>query len=273
MRSSLNFFLVLLFAVCARGVLAAPLNIFVSVLPQKAMVERIGGDQVRVSVMVSPGHNPASYEPSPRQVVALAAADLYVRIGVPFESAWLGRIRSANPDMPLWDMRGPAPDQGGDPHVWTDPVRVQAMAVRLRDRLSVLRPQQQTLFEANAQAYANELAELDAELTARFAPYQGRSFLVFHPAWGYFAQRYGLRQLAVEHEGKEPGPKAMQRLIVEARDLGLTTIFVEPQFHHHASHTVAEGFAGKAVQIDPLAPDLVANLRAVSLKIVESMQP
>ena len=272
MRLSCRLAAILFFTASAGCVLAAPLNVFVSVLPQKQMVEQIGGDQVRVSAMVLPGHNPASYEPSPRQVVALAGADLYVRIGVPFESAWLGRIQSANPAMPVWDMRD-AVNSGGDPHVWTDPLRVQAMAARLRDRLTEMRPQQQTLFEANYRAYAGELAALDKELKARFAPYQGRSFLVFHPAWGHFAQRYGLRQLAVEQEGKEPGPKAMQRLIAEARDLGLTTLFVEPQFHHHASHTVAEGFDGKEVQIDPLAPDLVTSLRAVSLKIVESMQP
>lgn len=269
MRSLRRFLICLLLAGTAQ---AAPLRLFVSVLPQQAIAERVGGDQVQVTVMVGPGHNPASYEPSPRQVASLSRADLYIRIGVPFESAWLARIRAANPGMPVWDMRE-AQDSGGDPHVWTDPLRVRAMAARLRDRLIALRPGQRAVFEANFQAYAAQLDALDAELKARFAPYRGRSFLVFHPAWGHFAARYGLRQLAVEHEGKEPGPKAMQGLIEQARALGLNTLFVEPQFHHHASHTVAEGFDGRTVQIDPLAPDLIANLRAVSLKIVESLTP
>lgn len=264
------FFLFLLIAPMLLS--AEPLRVFVSVLPQQQIVERVGGDQVAVSVMVKPGFEPASYEPSPRQVAALAEADLYVRIGVPFERAWLTRIQAANPVMPIWDMRGDVA-QREDPHVWNDPLQVKAMAARLRDRLTLLRPQQAAAFAANYQAYAAELEALHQELQARLAPYRGRSFLVFHPAWSYFAARYELRQLAVEHEGKEPGPRAMQRLIEQARQLGLTTLFVEPQFHHQSAAAVARGFDGRLVLIDPLAPDLIGNLREVTQRLVASWQP
>lgn len=251
---------------------AGSLRVFVSVLPQQQIAERVGGDQVVVSVMVKPGFEPASYEPNPRQVVELAQADLYARIGVPFEDAWLPRIQAANPAMPVWDMRGDVA-QLHDPHVWTDPLRIKDMAARLRDRLTAMRPQQAAAFATNYKAYATELDALHQQLLARLGPYRGRSFLVFHPAWSYFAARYGLHQLSVQHEGKEPGPREMQALIEQAKHLGLTTLFVEPQFHHQSAAAVARGFAGRLVLIDPLAPDLIANLREVSEKMVASWQP
>ncbi len=250
---------------------ASPLQLFVSVLPQRQIVERVGGDQVAVSVMVGPGFEPASYEPSPRQIAAVSTAVLYARIGVPFEKAWLARIQAANPALEIWDMRGQVA-QRDDPHVWTDPLLVKAMAARLRDRLSALRPDAAAEFAANYAAYADELDDLHRELQALLAPYRGRSFMVFHPAWSYFAARYGLHQLSVEHEGKEPGPRAMQALIEQAKALGLTTLFVEPEFHHQSAAAVARGFGGRLVQIDPLAPDLTANLRLVAQKLVASWQ-
>lgn len=250
---------------------AAPLRVFVSVLPQQQIVTRVGGDQVAVSVMVGPGFEPASYEPSPRQIADLATAALYARIGVPFEKAWLARIQAANPTLEIWDMRGQVA-QRDDPHVWTDPLLVKAMAARLRDRLSALRPAQAGAFAANYAAYAAELDDLHNELQRQLAPYRGRSFMVFHPAWSYFAARYGLHQLSVEHEGKEPGPRAMQALIEQARALGLTTLFVEPEFHHQSAAAVARGFGGRLVQIDPLAPDLITNLRVVAQKLIASWQ-
>ena len=93
----LTLFLLSMIRVTAQE--AEPIEVFVSIVPQKYFLERIGGESVKVSVMVQPGANPATYEPKPRQMVALTKAKAYFAIGVPFEAAWLNRISAVNPRM------------------------------------------------------------------------------------------------------------------------------------------------------------------------------
>ncbi|MGB0846159.1 MAG: metal ABC transporter solute-binding protein, Zn/Mn family [Thiolinea sp.] len=260
-------------------------RVFVSVLPQKTFVERIGGDAVDVSVMVKPGFSPATYEPTPRQIVALSKAGLYIRIGVPFEQAWMPRIRSVNPDMVLLDAReGLAlrdleehhhghddhddheteahdAENETDPHLWTSPLLVMQMAEQIRDQLIALKPADKALFTENHAAFINELEALDQEFKALFSEAEGKTFLVFHPSWGYFADAYGLTQVAIESEGKEPGARALAALIKQAKQNEAKTIFVQPQFDQRAAKQVAKAIDGKVVAIDPLAADYFVNMR------------
>jgi zinc transport system substrate-binding protein len=260
-----------------------PLSVFVSVVPLKTCVERIGGDQVQVEVMVPPGHSPATYDPTPRQVSALSDADLYVRVGVPFEDAWMQRIRAASPEMAVLDVRdglmlrpqgkhddGDHRHGAMDAHVWTSPRQVQRMAAGIRDALSGLAPQYAARFAANHDAFVADLDALDQELRARLSGLRNRRFLVFHPAWGYFADTYGLTQIAIEHEGKEPGARALAALIDQARREHVAVIFVQPQFNRRAAEQVAAAIRGRVEVIDPLAADYFRNLRHVADVIAAS---
>ncbi|WP_295388848.1 zinc ABC transporter substrate-binding protein [uncultured Thiodictyon sp.] len=264
---------------------AAPLSVFVSVVPLQTVVERIGGDQVRVRSMVQPGQNPHTYEPTPRQVADLSGAELYVRVGVPMEDAWLPRIRATNLGLRVLDVRDGLPLRPSDPvvpvdgteaaheghdhgaedtHVWTSPPLVKSMAAAIRDALSQRRPGQAALFAANYARLAAELDALDAEIRLKLKPLQVRRFLVFHPAWGYYAQTYGLTQVAIEFEGKEPGPRALAGLIDAARAAGVRAVLVQPQFSPRAAQQVAAAIGGRVESVDPLSADYFGTLRRVT---------
>lgn len=267
-----------------------PLTVFVSVLPQKYIAERIGGDTVNVSVMVQPGDSPATYEPNPRQIRKLAKADLYVRVGVAFENGWMDRIRAVNSTMPILDAReglelleldehehdhaeeahdtehsgdteNHEEHSAQDPHIWTSPRIAKTMAEQLAAQFNKMRPKQHEQFAANLTTFLVELDQLDKEFTELFKTTKQRKFMVFHPSWGYFADAYGLTQLPIEAEGKEPGAKALLALIRQARKEGVKTIFIQPQFDQRIAAQVAKAIDGNVISIDPLAEDYVTNLR------------
>ncbi len=265
---------------------AEPLLVAVSLLPQQAFVERIGGRQVRTIVLVPPGKNPASYEPSPKQMEAVAASRLVFRIGVPFENAWLPRLAQLAPGARVVDLRdglslrpvdlppGTPPRAGGapDPHVWLAPPLVMRMADRIRDELIALRPEAKAEFEANHSRFIADLKALDDDIRNRLADKKARSFMVYHPAWGYFADAYGLRQMPVEAGWKEPGPRTLQLVIDGARQNGVRVVFVQPQFSQKEAQTIARAIGGEVLAVDPLAPDYIDNLRRVADIFARNLQ-
>jgi zinc transport system substrate-binding protein len=293
MTKRLLLFLLMLLPV---PVVAEALRVFVSVPPQKTFVEKVGGEHVEVHAMVPPGHNPGTYDPSPQQVAALARTHLYLRVGVPFESAWMERIRSANPDMRVVDGRqgmdlrvlerhhhgdahghdhGDDPHghhRAPDPHVWTSPPRVKQMARTIRDALAGLDPAHAADFERNYEVFAAELDALDRDIRARLAGLPNRRFMVFHPAWGYFADTYGLTQVPIEHEGKQPGARALAELIEMARADDIRVVFVQPQFDRRNAEQIARAIGGRVVAIDPLAADYTDNLRQAAAAIAQALR-
>ena len=268
---------------------AEPLRVFVSVLPIQTLTQMIGGEQVDVRSLVGRGYSPATYDPTPQQVAALAQADLYLRIGVPFENAWMARIKAANPAMPLVDLREglhlrelEAHDHGHhdehahdsfDPHLWTSPRESRLIAQNILQALLQLAPQQRALFESRHAQLDQQLQALDDELSRLLTPLHGRSFLVFHPAWGYFAERYHLRQIAIEFEGKQAGARQLAELIEQAQHLQVRAIFVQPQFDRRQAQRIAQAIKAQLIDADPLSPDYFANLRQVARDIAETLQP
>jgi len=269
---------------------AEPLRVFVSVLPLKTFVEKIGGNHVAVHAMVRSGYSPHTYAPTPRQITALANTDLYITTGVAFEKAWVKRIRAANPGMRTVeadagiDMRligkhghfhgerssGHQDVSGHDPHIWTSPPLAKQMVRNIRDALSALDPANSPEYARNTDALASELDRLDQDLRDQFENLANRKFMVFHPAWGYFADTYGLIQIPIEKEGKEPGARALTLLIGQAKREHVKVIFVQPQFDRKSATQVARAINGRVVAIDPLSPDYENNLRRVAKLIVEA---
>lgn len=269
---------------------AEPLNVYVSLLPMKYFVERVGGADVRVTVMVGPGQSPATYEPSPRQMAGLSTARAYFRIGVPFENVWMGRIAAARPGLKIVDLRdgidlkpidssrsagttqSPSGPGALDPHIWTAPPLVKVMAARIRDALTEFAPAHAAAFADGYRRFAADLDALDTEIRKTLAGRRERMFLVFHPSWGYFARAYGLTQIAIEAEGKEPGPRALATVIEEARRRGTRVVFVQKQFSRSDAKAVASAIEGEVVVIDPLAEDFLANTRAVAAAFARNLR-
>ncbi len=278
----------------------ARLSVFVSILPQAYFVERIGGERVVVRVMVGPGQSPATYCPSPRQMAALERADVYFTIGVPFEQTLMAKVRAGLPELQVVDSRRgvplrwmrpaerhehtasapavagkaePASQPAGtpDPHVWLDPQRVKIIAQNICDTLCALDPANAASYRQNCTAFQRELDALSARITARLRPYRGRAFYVFHPAYGYFADAFGLRQIAVETEGKRPSPRRLERLIEQARADDVRAIVVQPQFATGTAAVIAREIGGRVVPIDPLARDYLNNLDAMAAQIAQAL--
>lgn len=291
------------------------LPVFVSIVPQKAFVQKIGKDRVNVQVMVQPGASPHTYEPRPRQMVAISKAKLYFAIGVAFEKAWLDKIAAANPKMKVvhtdhgiekipmkvhrhqGEERQPHGDgerhrqeehrpgtkaashkgdghhegyrrEHGtlDPHIWLSPPLVKLQARTILNALQEIDPSHAGVYETNYQRFVSGIDDLDAALKTIFAGKQGLQFMVFHPAWGYFAHTYGLEQVPVEIEGKNPKAAQLRQLIEDATKKGIKVVFVQPQFSTKSAELVAREIGGQVVFADPLAANWSANLREVADK-------
>jgi zinc transport system substrate-binding protein len=264
---------------------AASMVVFVSIAPQKYFVEQIGGDRVAVEVMVAPGANPHTYEPKPQQMAALARARLYFAIGVPFERAWLGKLAAASPGLRVVhtdDGIEKLPiaaaqhhgydeahhDQGGyDPHIWLSPPLVKRQAAAVAAALVAAEPANESVYIANLAGFLARIDRLHTELEALFSGKQGARFMVFHPSWGYFADTYGLEQIAIEVEGKKPKPAQLKNLIEHARANGIKVIFAQPQFSAKSARLIAKEIGGEVIFADPLAADWMTNLRQLARQL------
>jgi zinc transport system substrate-binding protein len=269
------------------------LKVAVSILPQAYFVERVGGTHVDVQVLVGPGLSPHTFEPTPKQLAALADARAYFRVGVDFEEALVPRLTGLFPKLRIVDTRAGVPlrrfaaqeaacehaghDHGEapgrpDPHIWLNPLLVKTQAQTICDTLCTLDAARADEYRSNLAAFQADLDRVHAQLAAALAPLKGREVFVFHPAFGYFTDAYGLRQTPVEIEGKEPTARQLQTLIARARAADVKVIFVQPQFSKKAAQTVAEAIGGVVAPLDDLARDYLANLTDIAAKI-EAAQP
>jgi zinc transport system substrate-binding protein len=271
----------------ATGVLAAErLRVFVTIAPQAFLVERLGGEAVEVSILGAKGQDPHTFEATPRQAAALAQAQLFFTVDLPFEKILVAKARAANRSLKASDStRGIArlpmvedehdthADHGeADPHLWLSPANLRVMANNMTAALIAARPERKTLFQRNLATLDAELVALDRRLTASLAPYRGQAFYVFHPAFGYFAAAYHLTQKAVETGGKSPSPRRLATLTRQAKADGVKVIFVQPQFDTKAAATVARGIGGSVVAIDPMAKEVTTNLAAIATAIEQALR-
>ena len=266
--------------------------IIVSILPQADFVEHVGGDKVEVIVMIPPGANPATYEPTASQLKSASSAAMYVKVGsgLPFEEVWLDKICSANPDMLMVDTsegitliemeehhhdeENPGHDgdkHGMDPHIWLSPANAKIMVQNICDGLIRIDPVNKTYYEQNKEHYIHDLEVIDLEINKSLAGFENRVFMVFHPSWGYFARDYDLTMIAVEIEGKEPSAGDMARLVETAKENNIKIIFVQPQFSTKSAEVIAKEIGGSVVAVDPLPQDYITNLRIVSNTFAQSL--
>ncbi|MCG8590168.1 MAG: zinc ABC transporter substrate-binding protein [Proteobacteria bacterium] len=253
---------------------ARPL-VVVSVAPQRFVVRAVADELVRVEVMIPPGASPHTYEPTLAQVRALEEAALYVKVGhpkFPFEAAWLDQMLAEVPGLPVLDASaGLQLDDREDPHLWVAPHHVDHMAVQVEAALERVLPAERAALRRNLVEFRGRIAELDRAIERMLGDAEGAKFFVFHPAWGHFAEAYGLRQVAVEHEHKEPDPHELVELIERAREARVRVIFVQPQFDPTSAKLVAEETGARVETLDPLAEDWEANLRRSARAIAQGL--
>ncbi|MFQ5996224.1 MAG: metal ABC transporter solute-binding protein, Zn/Mn family [Dehalococcoidales bacterium] len=267
------------------------IGVVVTVLPQAEFVENIGGERVEVAVMVPPGANVHIYEPTPSQMTALARAEMYVKVGsgIEFELVWMDKLLAANKDMlvvdcsqgiELQEMTGEnkheeeqegKPKHGRlDPHVWMSPLNAQIMVRNICDGLIQVDPDSKTYYEQNRDAYLQKLADLDQDIRDGLSGVTNRRFMVYHPAFSYFAKEYELTMLPIEEEGKEPTAAGLAHLIEQAKAHDIKVIFAEPQFNPQSAEVIAEAIGGRVVFINPLARDYTLNMRVLLEELLQA---
>ena len=288
-RSGIKYFLLLTsyFLLLPAG-LFAEVPVAVSILPEKTFVHKIAGDLADVTVMVPPGASPERYDPKPSQMKRLGQAKIYFAVGVPFERAWLPRFKALNPQMKIVDVtegirKVPMASHhhhhdhtqhstlntqhSPDPHVWLSPPLVKKIARNIAAALEKVDLQHREIYEKNLAAFLKQIDETDRRLKKILALCKGEAMMVFHPSWGYFARTYGLRQIPIEIEGKSPKPRTLAKLIEEAKEEGVHTLFVQPEFSKRSAEIIARSIGAKIVEADPLAPDWSRNLLTIARQI------
>lgn len=268
----------------------APLTVAVTILPQKQFVERIAGEHARIIVLVPPGASPHTHEPTPRQLEAIGQASVYIKVGsgIGFERAWMNKLSGINPRMVVVDSStgidliygyqddGDADgatgaqfyesdrETGADPHIWLSPKNAKIMVENTYQGLAHADPEHTTEYRANTDAYLKELDELDADISREISQKQIHTIMVYHPAWSYFARDYGLLQIPIETDGKDPSPTGIEKLIRQAKEGNITVVFASPEYSTKSAEVIAREIGGSVALVSPLEEDYLGNIRHVA---------
>jgi len=280
---------------------AGKMQVVAGIAPIAYLAEKVGGENVSVMTLVTAGQSPHSYEAVPSQIVAVSKAKVFLASGWTFEQQLLNKLKEINRTMAVVDMRqgvtlrymtadevaGEAHEHEGDhaaeasheheqgepdPHIWLSPRNAVIMTEAIVRSFAAADPEHAADYEKNGASLEQELGQLDKELTEALAPLKGKKFFTYHPAFGYFADAYGLIQIPVEIEGKEPGFQQLNRFIEMAKEAGVKVIFVQPQFSARSAQTVAEKIGGAVVKMDDLSHDYIENFRDMARKIAAALK-
>lgn len=252
--------------------------LYVSILPLRSLVQGIVGDDFDIEVLVPPGASPETFEPTPRQFVGLNKARMVFNVGlIDFETMLLAKVEDQAKVVDL--SRGielitgtcshgshghtHTHTHGIDPHVWTSPRALQKMAENAYEAIREAYPDS-VKYETNYRLLQQELKALDERTAARIAASDVEYFIIYHPALTYYARDYGLRQIAIEADGKEPSAKQLTQLIRQAREDGVRRILYQSQFPASAVEVIARDIDAEYAEVDPLREDVIANIEEIT---------
>jgi zinc transport system substrate-binding protein len=246
----------------------------VSIVPQATFVKAVAGNLVEVVTMIPPGNSPGNYAPAPQEIQNLSNAGLYFTIGVPTEEAnILPKSRELNKKLKIVNLpaevekiHAPRFFSPGkrDPHLWLSPKRAKTMVEIIARELSAFDPGHQAVYQKNAQIYLKKLDSLDQTIKNSFNGLTKKTFIVYHPAFGYFADDYGLTMLALEESGKEASAKNFQELVDIAKREQIKVVFYQKEFDSKQARALAAEIGGRVEEFAPLAPDYIKNLKKMA---------
>jgi zinc transport system substrate-binding protein len=259
----------------AGGREAGSLRVITSLPPHANLVARVAGGATEVSFLVPPGADPHTFEPLPGDMRTISSADLYLTAGLPFEDAWLPRIQGSSPGLRVASLvdgirlrresgHGEAEENnesGADPHTWMSPALMAVEARNAATALEALAPGDSAGIEARLDSLLWDISGLQSELHAELDSLRGSTFLVVHPSYGYFAEEFGLNQVAIEHGGSEPTPAELAGFVEQARVTGAAFILASPQFSTRSAEAIAAELGIPLILHDPLAADWMQSLK------------
>ena len=251
--------------------------IAVSIVPEGTFVKEVCGDLVEVVTLIPPGFSPENYEPTPKEMEKFSKASIYFTIGVQSEVSILpkaGDLKIVHLEDEVSKVYKDITFESGerDPHIWLSPKRVKVMVDTIAKEMAELDEKNKDTYFANADAYKEKLDFLDKEITDILKDVQNRKFIVFHPAFGYLADDYNLTMYSLEEEGKEATVRHLQEMIDLAKRENIKAIFYQEEMDSSQSKAFAEEIGGKTIQLSPLAPNYVENLKNMVNLIAEVMK-
>lgn len=253
-------------------------TVAVTILPQKAFVEAVCGDLVDVVTIVPPGNSPGNYEPTPKEMESFSKSAIYFTIGVPTEKA---NILPKAENMKIIDLPTEVtktyPDRefsagDRDPHIWLSPKRAKIMVETIAREMSSLDQKNAETYQTNAKNYIGKLDQLDSEIKLDLQKVENKKFIVFHPAYGYFADDYGLQMYSLEQDGKESTPQHLQEMIDFAKSNNIKVIFSQAEIDSKQPDAFAEEIGGTKKMLDPLSVDYITNLQNMASDIAGAMK-
>lgn len=249
----------------------AKILIVSSVAPVSFLAQKIGGENVELHTLISAdAHN---YEPKPSDMKIIAKADVFLAIGVEFERVWLEKFKANAKNLLITKLdenitkikqehsHDHDHENELDTHIWLDPLNAKIIAQNIANTLIKINAQNQKIYEQNLNALLRELDELDNYAKTELAGLKKRAFIVYHPAWGYFAKRYDLEQISIEKNAKEPKINELASIIKDAKKHGVSVIFTNPGYLGHSPQVIASQIGAKIIQIDPLSNDYFNALK------------
>lgn len=248
-------------------------TISVTIEPQRYFAEKIAGDLFHINCVTSAGQSPETYDPTPQQMVQISQSQAYFRIGeIGFEQAWMKNLQSQNPDMAVFDLsegmeliknEEEAHEEGEahphhhhgsvDPHIWTSISGARVIAQNTYQAFIKLDPENQEVYRAGYQRLIEEIDSTEAEMKQLLQPLAGTAFIIYHPALTYFAREFGLKQLCIELDGKEPSPAQLKQLLETATQSGAKVVFVQQEFDRKNAELIAKETGCRLVTINPLS--------------------
>ncbi len=283
MKSRIIFLLILatLFVACSVPSQSEKPVIITSIVPLKSMIETIVGDDYEVLAIVPPGGNPTNYEPSPQEMEKLSNAKLYFTIQVPTElSNILPKINQFNPDIELiavdeiiaeiypfreFDSEHDDHDDHGshDPHIWLSPKRMMVAAETITEKLIEYDSGRADYYKENGDHYIEELRLLDRYIIEKANQLSVKSFIIYHPSYGYFADDYGFEMIAIEEDGKEETAKGIATIIDYAVQHDIKVIFHQAEIDSQQAETIAKEIGGVTKMLTPLSEDYIGSMKEV----------
>ncbi len=264
----------------------SPMKITTSIAPQAFFVKQIGGDLVSVDYLIPATASPATYAPTPKQMVNLLSSSIYVKVGHPnfiFESVHIDPLLKNSNDISvitMWNPGGTATsgthnkeesdddlfhsDSSNDPHIWISPSTVRLVVSEIANQLMQIDPVNTDHYRNNSNLFMKKINQLDQDIQKLLQNIEFRKFMVYHPVWGYFARYYNLEQVAIELDGKEPSPVQLIKMIDFAKANNIKVILVQQGFSQRSARIIAQETGGEVIELNPLAYDWLNNMRLVT---------
>lgn len=277
MKAIFLTFCLFVFSSCSKEQLEKSPTILVTIPPYAYLVEKIAGQTVDVQTLVPPGANPHIFEPTPRQVESAFGSKIWFTIGDPFERKLLKVFKEKTPSLQIISMTQNVPliestdhhheghdHDDFDRHIWLSLRLAKIEAQTIADALSATFPENRSFFEENLSLFLAELEDEDADITAQLQPFKGQAILTSHPAFSYFCNDYGLQQLSVEVEGKDPRPQQIHELLEAAKREQVRTVLLQPQYNNKGAEIIAHELNLPMYTIDPYALNFVNTIHEIA---------